>query len=194
VGAMWGRGRLGRDPGGGNGFSVVVALVLGLQPPHDVLVVVDVWWSRLRASLFLRSEARTGERTLEPRNVTPRERASVTCGRRSAHLARVRHDPSGRGAGVDQCGRLIPLGLATVLIGFFSMVVRRRPRHRSWVSCSWITLALRRISRDRGVPLLVELGASLDVLLVVVVLRVLAVQLSSKFAVLDLDQLQGLHD
>ncbi len=45
-----------------------------------------------------------------------------------------------------------------------------------------------------GVPLLVELGASLDVLLVVVVLRVLAVQLWSKFAVLDLDQLQGLHD
>jgi hydrogenase-4 membrane subunit HyfE len=38
------------------------------------------------------------------------------------------------------------------------------------------------------------LGASLDVLLVIVVLRVLAVQLWSKFAVLDLDQLQELHD
>jgi hydrogenase-4 component E len=45
-----------------------------------------------------------------------------------------------------------------------------------------------------GVPLVVELGASLDVLLLVVVLRVLAAQMGSKFAVLDLDQLRDLHD
>jgi hydrogenase-4 component E len=45
-----------------------------------------------------------------------------------------------------------------------------------------------------GVPLVVELGASLDVLLVVVVLRVLTTHMHSQFGVLDLDQLRELHD
>jgi len=47
------------------------------------------------------------------------------------------------------------------------MVVRRRPCPRSWVSCSSITHRARRLPRHGRVPLLVELGASLDVLLVV---------------------------
>ena len=80
-------------------------------------------------------------------------------------------------------GRLIPLGVATLLIGFFSMVVRRK------AASQIVGLLL----VDNGIAL-VELGASLDVLLVVVVLRVLAVQLWSRFSVLDLDQLRELHD
>jgi hydrogenase-4 component E len=44
------------------------------------------------------------------------------------------------------------------------------------------------------VPLLVELGASLDVLLAVIVLRVLAAQLRSRLGPFDLDQLTELHD
>ena len=45
-----------------------------------------------------------------------------------------------------------------------------------------------------GVPLIIELGVSLDVLLVVVVLRVLATQMGSRFGGFDLDQLRELHD
>jgi hydrogenase-4 component E len=92
-------------------------------------------------------------------------------------------------------GRLIPLGVATMLIGFFSMVVRRKAVSQI-VGLLLVDngIALVAFLATAGVPLLVELGASLDVLLVVVVLRVLAVQLWSKFAVLDLDQLQELHD
>jgi hydrogenase-4 component E len=92
-------------------------------------------------------------------------------------------------------GRLIPLGLATMLIGFFSMVVRRKAVSQI-VGLLLVDngIALVAFLATAGVPLLVELGASLDVLLVIVVLRVLAVQLWSKFAVLDLDQLQELHD
>ena len=92
-------------------------------------------------------------------------------------------------------GRLIPLGLATLLIGFFSMVIRRKAASQI-VGLLLVDngIALVAFLATAGVPLLVELGASLDVLLVVVVLRVLAVQLWSKFAVLDLDQLQELHD
>ena len=92
-------------------------------------------------------------------------------------------------------GRLIPLGLATLLIGFFSMVIRRKAASQI-VGLLLVDngIALVAFLAPAGVPLLVELGASLDVLLVVVVLRVLAVQLFSRFAVLDLDQLQELHD
>ena len=92
-------------------------------------------------------------------------------------------------------GRLIPLGFATLLIGFFSMVVRRKAASQI-VGLLLVDngIALVAFLATAGVPLLVELGASLDVLLVVVVLRVLAVQLWSKFAVLDLDELQELHD
>jgi hydrogenase-4 component E len=92
-------------------------------------------------------------------------------------------------------GRLIPLGLATLLIGFFSMVIRRKAASQI-VGLLQVDngIALVAFLATAGVPLLVELGASLDVLLVVVVLRVLAVQLWSKYAVLDLDQLQELHD
>jgi hydrogenase-4 component E len=45
-----------------------------------------------------------------------------------------------------------------------------------------------------GVPLLVEFGASLDVLLVTVVLRVLATTMRARFGPVDLDQLRELHD
>ena len=92
-------------------------------------------------------------------------------------------------------GRLIPLGVATLLIGFFSMVVRRKAVSQI-VGLLLVDNGIARgaVLATAGGPLLVELGASLDVLLVVVVLRVLAVQLWSKFAVLDLDQLQELHD
>ena len=45
-----------------------------------------------------------------------------------------------------------------------------------------------------GVPLVVELGASLDVLLVVVVLQVLVVNIRHVLGDSELDQLKELHD
>jgi hydrogenase-4 component E len=92
-------------------------------------------------------------------------------------------------------GRLIPLGVATLLIGFFAMAVRRKAASQI-VGLLLVDngIALVAFLATSGVPLVVELGASLDVLLLVVVLRVLAAQMGSKFAVLDLDQLRDLHD
>jgi hydrogenase-4 component E len=92
-------------------------------------------------------------------------------------------------------GRLVPLGFATLLIGFFSMVVRRKAISQI-VGLLLVDngIALVAFLATAGVPLLVELGASLDVLLAVVVLRVLAAQMWSKFGVLDLDQLRELRD
>jgi hydrogenase-4 component E len=45
-----------------------------------------------------------------------------------------------------------------------------------------------------GVPLVVELGVALDVLLAVLILQVLTTRMLAKFGALDLDQLRELHD
>lgn len=45
-----------------------------------------------------------------------------------------------------------------------------------------------------GVPLVVELGVSLDVLLAVLVLRVLTTRMRAAFGGTDLDELRELHD
>jgi hydrogenase-4 component E len=95
----------------------------------------------------------------------------------------------------DGAARLAPIGVATMLIGFFMLATRRK-------AVSAITglllvdngVALATFLLTAGVPLLVEFGASLDVLLVVVVLRVLATAMRARFGPFDLDQLRELHD
>ena len=91
-------------------------------------------------------------------------------------------------------GRLVPLGLATVLIGFFAMVARRRAMSQV-VGLLLVDngIALVAFLVTSGVPVIVELGSTLDVLFGVVVLRVLLARLTAVgFA--DLDQLRSLHD
>ena len=92
-------------------------------------------------------------------------------------------------------GRLIPLGLAAMLVGFFALVTRRKAVSQI-VGILLVDngVALVAFLATAGVPLLVELGASLDVLLAVIVLRVLAIQLRSRLGSFDLDQLTELHD
>ena len=92
-------------------------------------------------------------------------------------------------------GRLIPLGFAVVLIGFFLLASRRKAVSQV-VGLLLVDngIALVAFLGTAGVPLVVELGASLDVLLGVVVLRVLAAELRSRFGPIDPDQLQELHD
>ncbi|HUY48586.1 MAG TPA: hypothetical protein VMV92_23180 [Streptosporangiaceae bacterium] len=91
--------------------------------------------------------------------------------------------------------RLAPIGLATVLIGFFMLATRRKAVSQI-VGLLLIDngVALATFLLTAGVPLLVEFGASLDVLLVVVVLRVLATTMRARFGPFDLDQLRELHD
>jgi hydrogenase-4 component E len=91
--------------------------------------------------------------------------------------------------------RLAPIGLATLLIGFFTLVSRRKAVSQI-VGLLLVDngVALVTFLLTAGVPLAVELGASLDVLLVIVVLRVLATTMCARFGHLDLDQLRELHD
>ena len=90
---------------------------------------------------------------------------------------------------------LTPIGLATVLLGFFLLVTRRKAVSQI-VGLLLIDngIALIAFLLTAGVPLVVELGASLDVLLVVVVLRVLASTMHRELGLFDLDQLRELHD
>ena len=90
---------------------------------------------------------------------------------------------------------LTPIGVATVLLGFFLLVTRRKAVSQI-VGLLLIDngVALVAFLLTAGVPLIVELGASLDVLLVVVVLRVLASTMRRTLGAFDLDQLRELHD
>ncbi len=91
--------------------------------------------------------------------------------------------------------RLAPLGLATVLLGFFVLVTRRKAVSQI-VGLLLVDngVALVAFLLTAGVPLLVELGTSLDVLLVVIVLQMLATSMRARFGQFDLDQLRELHD
>ncbi|WHM35864.1 hypothetical protein [Streptomyces sp. BPTC-684] len=92
--------------------------------------------------------------------------------------------------------RALPVGLAVVLIGFFVLATRR---HAAAQVIGFLLLdngitAIAFLAAS-GVPLIVELGVSFDLLLAVVVLRVLAVRMRDAFgSVGHVDDLHELHD
>ena len=91
--------------------------------------------------------------------------------------------------------RAVPLALAVVLIGVFVLVTRRRALSQVvgfLVMTNGIAAAAFLITD--GVPLIVELGASLDVLLAVIILQVLTGRMRLVFGATDLDGLHELHD
>ena len=92
-------------------------------------------------------------------------------------------------------GALVPIGIATLLIGFFVLVARRRPTFQI-VGLLMVDngIALTAFLCTAGFPFLIELGVSFDVLLGVVVLMVLSQRLRIEFGDIDLDELQELHD
>lgn len=91
--------------------------------------------------------------------------------------------------------KAIPIGIAVALIGFLVMVTRRKAVTQI---VGFLLLdngiALVAFLATAGVPLVVELGAALDVLLAVLILQVLTTRMRAKFGVMDLDQLRELHD
>jgi hydrogenase-4 component E len=89
----------------------------------------------------------------------------------------------------------IPLGMAIVLIGFFTLVSRRKAVSQV-VGFLLVDngIALVALLATDGVPLVVELGATLDLLFVVLVVEVLVAHIRMEFGTTDLDQLQELHD
>ncbi|HVX46832.1 MAG TPA: hypothetical protein VHC49_23265 [Mycobacteriales bacterium] len=89
----------------------------------------------------------------------------------------------------------VPVAVTVVLIGLFVLVTRRRAIAQvvgylvidnGITAVAFLTTA--------GVPLLVELGVSMDVLFVVLILQVLTTRMRETFGDTDLDGLRELHD
>jgi hydrogenase-4 component E len=92
-------------------------------------------------------------------------------------------------------GALVPVGVATLLIGFFALATRQRPLFQmAGLLMVDNGTALVAFLCTAGVPFLVEVGVSLDVLLGVTVLMVLTMRLRTEFGDVDLDELRELHD
>ena len=90
---------------------------------------------------------------------------------------------------------ILPSAVAVVLIGFFMLVTRRRALSQVvgfLLLDNGITATA--FLAAAGVPLIVELGVSFDLLLVVLVLQVLTTRLRAAFGSSDLDGLRELHD
>ncbi|HQU25775.1 MAG TPA: hypothetical protein PLS29_01950 [Acidimicrobiales bacterium] len=90
---------------------------------------------------------------------------------------------------------LAPLGLATALVGYLVLVTRRRPLSQI-VGLIIIDngVALVTFLLTSGVPLIIELGGSLDVLLVVVVSATLVGAMRARIGADELDELEELRD
>jgi hydrogenase-4 component E len=89
----------------------------------------------------------------------------------------------------------VPVGLALVLIGFLVLLTRRSALSQL---IGFVILdngiATTAFLTSGGVPLVVELGVTLDVLLVVLILRVLTSRMQLAHGGIDLDDLRELRD
>ncbi|MEU1629182.1 hypothetical protein ABZ746_28485 [Streptomyces sp. NPDC020096] len=91
--------------------------------------------------------------------------------------------------------RALPVGFAVVLIGFFALVTRRRALAQmvGFLSLDNGITGVAFLATS-GVPLIVELGVSFDLLLAVLVLQLLTTRMRAAFGGTDIDDLRELHD
>jgi hydrogenase-4 component E len=91
--------------------------------------------------------------------------------------------------------RAAPVGLAVLLIGFFLAATRRRAISQI-VGVLLVDNGIAAVAflTTGGVPIVIELGVSADLLLAVLVLQVLTTRLRAAFGATDLDELRELHD
>lgn len=92
-------------------------------------------------------------------------------------------------------GRALPFGMALVLLGLLLMATRHRAVGQlvGFVVLDNGIGAVAYLAAG-GVPLLVELGVTFDVLLVLVILRVLTARMRTAYGRTDLDDLAALKD
>lgn len=97
--------------------------------------------------------------------------------------------------GAGPAERAVPVGIALVLIGFLTLVTRRRaPAQLTGFLMIDNGIATVAFLTAAGVPLVVELGVSLDVVLVALILVVLSRRLHAAFGGTDLRALRELRD
>jgi len=173
-----------------------VALILGLRH-HDIglvataLVVVLLKGVAIPVLLGQTDDEGRPSRESRPLVNVP---ASLVVAAALIVLAFLTTRSLGRFVGTPT-GALVPVGVATLLIGFFVLITRRLPVFQI-VGLLMVDngIALVAFLSTAGVPFLIELGVSLDVLLGIVVLMVLTRRLRSEFGNVDLDELRELRD
>jgi len=173
-----------------------VALVLGLHE-HDaepivVAALVLVLKGVVLPGVLLRIVRASDEtREVEPLVNVP---ASLLA---AAGLTLLAYATTGEVVALDPTPqtKAIPIGIAVALIGLFTLVARRKAVTQI---VGFLLLdngiALVALLATSGVPLVVELGVALDVLLAVFILQVLAARMRIEFGALDLDLLCELRD
>ncbi|GIH05129.1 hypothetical protein Rhe02_31960 [Rhizocola hellebori] len=88
-----------------------------------------------------------------------------------------------------------PVGIAVILIGFFLAATRQRAISQI-IGLLLVDNGIAAVAflATGGVPLIVELGVSVDLALAVLVLQILTSHLHTAFGPTDLDELRELHD
>lgn len=95
----------------------------------------------------------------------------------------------------DVAAQAVPVGFSMVLLGFWQLLVRRSALTQL-VGFLLLDNGIATVSFlvSGGLPLTVELGASLDVLLVVLILGILVVRMQETHGHVDITELRELHD
>lgn len=174
----------------------VLVVVLGVHRGEAELVLVGVGVGALRAGLLpylMRRALVAGGEARETRPLV-NVATSLLVAAVLAMLAYAVSQPLIRLA-PSPATQAVPVALTVLLVGFFVLVTRRRALSQvvgfllmdnAITATAFLTTS--------GVPLVVELGVSLDVLLAVLVLQVLTVRMRDTFGGTDLDELRELHD
>lgn len=173
-----------------------IAALLGLHEEHAELVAVAIGVGLLRAGLLpylMRRALAAGGETREAQPLV-NVAASLLVAAGLTLLAYAAAQPL-----VDlapsPATRALPVGLGVVLIGFFTLVTRRRALSQVvgfLLLDNGITATA--FLATSGVPLIVELGVSFDLLLAVLVLQILTTRMRAAFGGTDIDDLRELHD
>ncbi len=174
-----------------------IAVVLGIEEDEPVLLAVGGLVVVLRALVLPWLLSRVlGAEPSDQREATPlvNTTASLLI---SAGLTVVAFGVTRPLVALDSdtAARAVPAAFAVILIALFVMVTRRHAVSQAAgflmmdngiVAAAFLLTA--------GVPLIVELGASLDVLFALIVIGVLTGRLRRAFGGADLDALQELRD
>ena len=179
----------------GVALAALVATI-GLDTGEAHLAAVAMLVLLVKAGLMpwalRRTAIRTGATREESARINPT--AALLAAAALTTLAYVVSQPI-VSADLGPAARAVPVGISLVLIGFLVLLTRRSALSQL---IGFVVLdngiATTGFLTSGGVPLVVELGALLDVLLVVLILRVLTGRIQLAWGGTDLDDLKELHD
>lgn len=173
-----------------------IPVTLGVHLHDAALLGVGVGVGLLRAVVIPRVVARLLLREDSPRETEPLVN-TVTGLLVVAGLTALAYATSRPLVALDPTPQThaLPLALAVVLVGIFVLVSRRRALSQV-VGFLLMDNGIAAVAflATAGVPLVVELGASLDVLLAVLVLQLLGDRMRVSFGGTDLGELRELHE